>query len=61
MKTSYFIITTKVLVLLFLLNTPVWAAPKLQVVTTVAPITNLVKNVGGDLINIKGIDRKSVV
>lgn len=55
MKTSYFIITTKVLVLLFLLNTPVWAAPKLQVVTTVAPITNLVKNVGGDLINIKGI------
>ncbi len=45
-----------VLVMIFLLIAPsARAAGKLKVVTTVAPITNIVKNIGGDRIDLHGI------
>lgn len=44
------------LMLLFILiTTDAVAAGKLKVVTTVAPITNIVKNIGGDRIDLHGI------
>lgn len=44
------------LILVFSLIVPdVEAAGKLKVVTTVAPITNIVKNIGGDRIDLHGI------
>lgn len=43
------------LVLSLILTAPAVAAAKLKVVTTVAPITNIVKNIGGERIDLHGI------
>lgn len=53
-------LTTIITVLVFvfilsLTDSSVWAAPQLKVVATVAPITNIVKNVGGERISLHGI------
>lgn len=50
--------TIRVFALIFifaLTGSAAWAAPQLKVVTTVAPITNIVKNVGGERIQLHGI------
>jgi ABC-type Zn uptake system ZnuABC Zn-binding protein ZnuA len=45
-----------ILILISILSAPsVWAEGKLKVVTTVAPITNIVKNIGGERIDLHGI------
>ncbi len=56
MKRVFLLVILPTLSLLFLFSAASHASPnKLQVVTTVAPITNLVHNIGGDQIELHGI------